>query len=395
MAAERQTLAGGTTMSYIRRRGRQSWQVQVELSSDPITGKRRRRLITVRGTKRDAERALTVAEYERDHGFDVAPDRITVPMLLDRWLRDYAAVSVAPATLKRYTELASAAGRLIGDVRAQDLRPAHVQALHARLIERGLAARTVLHHHRVLREALGWAVRMQLLATNPADAVSPPRPTHREMQTLDVAGLTRLLAACLDDEQRRLVYVAVQTGMRIGELLALRWADLDLDSGRASVSRSLQWLKGELSVRSPKTARGRRSIALSPETVETLLQQRSIQRERRLRAGEAYAQQDPSQDLVWADELGHPKPPHAVSIRFSRMARSHGFENFRFHDLRHTSATLALQAGIHPKVVSERLGHATIAITLDTYSHVLPDMQRAAADALDAVLGKAPSSGRA
>ena len=178
--------------------------------------------------------------------------------------------------------------------------------------------------------------------------------------------------------------------MRLGEPLGLKWDDLDLDDGRATIARSLQYLHRELTLRPPKTARSSRGIALSTATVEVLKEQRRTQLEHRLQLGPPYA----AKDFVWADAIGRPLRPYAVSIGFRKVATAAGHPDVRFHDLRHTSATLALRANVHPKVVSERLGHASVNITLDTYSHVLPDIQRAAADALDAMIA-APISSQA
>ena len=367
---------------YIRKRGKRSWTVQVELPPDSATGERRRRTFSVHGNRKEAQQALTRALYERDHGVDVSPDRMTVAALLNRWLRDYAEPSVAPSTFAKYGQQARRVAAMIGSVGLRDLRPAHVQTVHARLREQGLSAQSVVHHHRVLRSALAWAMRMQLVATNPADSVKPPRVERHEMRFLDEADVARLLSTCEDDEQRRLIFVALQTGLRIGELMALRWSDVDFEAGRASVSRSLQYLHRSLQFRPTKTARGRRSISISSATVTVLRQQRGVQLERRLRAGSAYD----DHDLIWGDELGRPKSPPAVSTRFMRMARRSGFDGLRFHDLRHTSATLALKAGIPAKVVSERLGHSKVAFTLDTYAHVLPDMEQAAAEAMDSMI---------
>ena len=296
----------------------------------------------------------------------------------------------APSTLRRYSGIARRLKETLGSVLLQQLRPTQIQALYARLEtgdakHRPLSKRTVLHHHRVLREALHQAVRWQLLVANPADAATPPRPVNREMRTLSAQELHALLDSLGSDDLGDLVYVAVQTGARLGELLALRWSDLDLDWGHASIVRSLDEyrLDQEPIFRPPKTGRGRRSVALSSETVRVLREHRTAQVERRLGAPEWR-----DYDLVFADVSGTPLPKARVSRQFRESARRAGFAGLRFHDLRHTAATLMLGAGVHPKVVSERLGHSTIAITLDTYSHVLPDMQRDAAEKMDETLSR-------
>ena len=367
----------------IRKRARETWEVRFELGRDPGTGRRRFRYRTVRGTKKDAERALTQALHRRDTGTDIAPARVTVAEYLQRWLRDYAAANVAPSTLRRYQQIVGRLLPLLGSLRLQHLRPTHIQEAYAALLQDGLAARTVLHHHRVLREALQHAVRWQLAASNPADAVSPPRPAEREMRALTPDEVHRLLAADGDPGLRAIIHVAVTTGLRLCELLGLRWSDLDLDGGTASISRAAQYLSGTgITFRQPKSARSRRNIALSAETVRTLREHRRRQLERRLATGPAYV----DQDLVFSTADGSVRPPYQVQAAFRTLVQRVGLGPVRFHDLRHTAATLMLRAGVPIKIVSTRLGHATAALTLDTYSHVTPDMQREAAAAVDAVL---------
>lgn len=373
----------------IRRRGKRSWQVQIELGPDPRTGARRRRFVTVQGTRRDAERARTEALHERDTGIDLRPEHVTLAQYLQRWLTDYAAHNVAPSTLLRYRQLSTRLSVLLGNLRLAEIRPAHVQSAYAALLRDGLAERTVLHHHRMLREALHHAVRWQLLGRNPADAVQPPRPARAEMRTLTSDETGVLMDAVADAGQRRLVYVALATGLRLGELLGLRWSDIDWSGSRATIQRAAQYLPASgVTLRAPKTARGRRSVALSADTLTVLREHRSNQNEARLRAGPAWS----DNGLVFARADGSLERPYPVSAAVIRQARGAGFEGLRFHDLRHTAATLMLQAGVHPKIVSERLGHATISLTLDTYSHVLPDMQQEAAAALDRLLTPPPAS---
>jgi integrase len=211
------------------------------------------------------------------------------------------------------------------------------------------------------------------------------------MHALDGAGVQRLLGACGDPDLHALVFVAVTTGLRQGEVLALRWSDVDLADGGLRVVRSLQYLGREgLRFAEPKTARSRRRLALSPDTVSALGEHRRRQLARRLALGPAYE----DQDLVFPDPLGRPAPPPRISHRFGALVRRAGVGPLRFHDLRHTHATLLLQAGVHPKVVSERLGNTSVSITLDTYSHVLPGLQEQAVRLLDGILQRPPAGER-
>jgi len=369
----------------IRKRGKESWEIRSELGRDPVTGRRKFRYQYVRGTKKQAELALTEALHKRDTGNDVTPSKITVAEYLDRWLRDYAEVNVAPSTLLRDRQIVARVKPLIGSLRLQSLRPMHIQQAYTRLLADGLAPRTVLHHHRVLRRALKQAIAWQLAVQNPADATTPPRPPRTEMRALEASEVHTLLEACQNDQLKTIIFTAVGTGMRLGELLGLRWSDLDLTTGAAHVARAAQYLpRAGTTFRTTKTARSRRNVALSPDTVRALREHRARQAERRLALGPSYD----DGDLVFATIEGRVLAPHTVSRQFHDLVRRTSVGAVRFHDLRHTAATLMLRAGVHPKVVSERLGHSTIAITLDTYSHVLPDMQRDAAEALDRVLAQ-------
>ncbi len=206
------------------------------------------------------------------------------------------------------------------------------------------------------------------------------------MRFLNPKDIAILLDACEDDDLRTLIFVALSSGLREGELLALRWSDLDLKAGRLQVTRTLHYLgKGGLQFGEPKTRRSRRRVSMSKETARVLTLHRTRQLERRLLLGSAYV----DTDLVFATETGEPIRPYTIAPRFVRVVRAAGLAHMRFHDLRHTSASLLLAAGIHPKVVSERLGHSTVNLTLDTYSHVLPGLQEQAAQSMDAYLPKA------
>ena len=235
----------------------------------------------------------------------------------------------------------------------------------------------------MLHAALHHAVKWRLLAVNAADAVDRPRAERREPVALGPDEVTRVIVAADRTRYATLVILAVMTGMRRGELLGLRWRDVDLRGGTLSVCQTGQWLTRQGVVfRPPKTAKSRRSIALSDDTRRALQAHRQQQLEERLALGPAYS----DRDLVFATAAGAPVDPSNLSRAWATIVRAAGLQRIRFHDLRHAHATLLLREGVHPKVVSERLGHASMAITLDTYSHVLPGLQQDAAARLDALL---------
>jgi integrase len=214
-----------------------------------------------------------------------------------------------------------------------------------------------------------------------------PAPVRAELSTWDAAEMRTFLASVHDDRNAPAYRLLATTGMRRGEALGLRWSDVDLDAPRVTINRSLSVVDSELVWSTPKTARSRRSVSLDPETVGSLREHRRRQLEERVAAGDAWD----GADLVFCDQLGGPLHPDRFTRAFRSAARRAGVTQIRLHDLRHTWATLALQAGIHPKVVSERLGHATTGITLDIYSHVQPELDASAASTVAQLFAEEPS----
>ncbi len=375
---------------HVRKRGK-AWAVVIELDKDP-DGKRRQKWHTVQGNKKDAERELTRLLHEINTGVYADTNRMLVADYLQRWLNDYARSSVAPKTYERYADIVNKhLSPALGQFQLAKLRPLHIQAMltdaldHGRLNGTGgLSARTVVHHHRVLHGALQQAVRWQLLPYNPSDGAVPPRAERKEMQVLDEEQTARLLAAAEGTRMYAPVLVAVTTGMRRGELLGLRWADVDLDEAVCSVQQALSTTADGLAFREPKTGKSRRSIALMPVTVKALKRHRVQQRWDKRRLDVVFD----DHGLVFPAENGQPWHPDTFSVHWRKLATTAGV-SIRLHDLRHSHATQLLRQGIHPKVVSERLGHSTIVLTMDVYSHVLPDMQEAAALKLDGALATA------
>jgi integrase len=251
------------------------------------------------------------------------------------------------------------------------------------MVAGGMAPRTTAQAYRALSGALRQAVRWQLLAVNPAAAVQPPRAERTRLAIHDTSTIGRVLHAARSTRLHLPLVLAATTGMRRGEVLALRWSQVDLDAGLARVVASLQLVAGELQLVEPKTDRARRTVALPPFTVDILRRHRRDQAERRLLLGEGW--QD--RDLVVDQGDGSPLSPDAVSRAFYRLVRSLGLPGLRLHDLRHAYATTLLAAGVHPKIASEALGHSSVAFTMDVYSHVLPTMQEGAAMAIQRALG--------
>jgi integrase len=275
---------------------------------------------------------------------------------------------------------------VLGAIPIEDVSPLQVQRLYGDLMagERPLSGGTVLNLHLVLTQAFGQAVRWDILLRSPVVGAQPPRPRRAEPVIVDQELAHRLLDAVAGTPYALAAAIALGTGMRRGEILALRWGDLDSDMSVAHVRRSVHPTKNGLAYELPKTKRSRRAVVL-PEYLRVILKtQRDTQASRRQRSGSVG-----QHDLVVDDPEGAPIHPDSLSGGWRRVLHHAGLPPVRFHDLRHAHATLMLQQGVHPKIVSERLGHSSIGITLDTYSHVLPSMQEEAARAADGIFGEA------
>jgi Site-specific recombinase XerC len=358
---------------YRRRDGR--WAAAVTLD----TGRRR---CFYGATQRAVQDKLRAASRAIDDGLSVASDRQKVGTFLTQWLAEVAQPTVRPSTYVRYRELL--AGHIIpavGHLPLVKLSPLSLQGLYAQLGQR-LAPRTVGHCHRVLHKALADALRFGLVHRNVCDAVRPPKVARAEMHVLDGDQARALLAAAVGDPLEALYVLALHAGLRSGELLALKWADVDLDAGRLSVNRTVRHMIGLGAVEGePKSARSRRNVLLTPLAITALRRHRTRQAAQRLRA--TYWD---DLDLVFTNEVGRHVQTNNLRLRsFLPLLDRAGVPTIRFHDLRHSCATLLLLAGVHVKVVSEMLGHSNIGLTLDTYSHVLPSMQADAVAKMEAL----------
>jgi len=367
-------------------RGERTWLIRVALGREPQTGKRRTFNKTFHGNKKDAQQELTRILRLQDTGNFVEPTRLSVNDYLDRWLESSVKTRVRPRTYDGYVELLGLYIRpTLGSASLSGLTPLDVQAAYTVLTDRGLSARTIRYAHSLLYMALKQAVKWRMLAYNPASGADLPRQAKAELRALSPEQVGQFLDVAKADRLGALFVLAIATGMRPGEYLGLQWPDVDLEKGAVVVRRTLVcqhgggWQFGE-----PKTDRGRRTIPLPPSVTRTLVDQRRQQATERLAAGPKYT----DHNLVFATATGEPlHERNVVNRHFKPLLRAAGLpDSFRLYDLRHTCATLLLAEGEHPKVVSERLGHASITLTLDTYSHVLPTMQQRAAERLEGVL---------
>jgi integrase len=363
---------------------------------DPATRKRKRRWHSFLGTKRQAqvECARLIAEIR--NGTAIEPNKLTLAAFLDEWL-DHVKPTVAPRTHERYAEIVRAyLAPALGTILLSKLQPIAMSTAYAAALTSGrrkstggLSPRTVHHVHQILKQALRQAVRWQLLSRNPADHVDPPRVERGEMKVWDV----NVMAAALERARSLRVFVpallAGLCGLRRGEIAALRWRHVDLDRAQLAVIESTEQTRAGVRIKAPKSGRGRK-VALPAKVVEELRAWRTRQAQELLKLGTRIG----DDTFVCArEDDGAMIQPQSITHAWDRFVTAAKLPRIRFHDLRHSHATHLLASGVHPKIASERLGHATVGLTLDTYSHVLPSMQADAAALIDAAFAGAVERG--
>jgi integrase len=372
---------------HIRERSPGHWAIVIDVR-DRVTGRRKRRWHSFAGTKRQAqvEAARLISEIQR--GTHVDATRETLAEFLDRWL-DHMRGQVSPRSHERYAELARKnIVPLLGGLSLTRLQPAHISEAYAKALTSGrrdghggLAARTITHMHRVLRQALQQAVQWQLLPRNPADMVKPPRVERRQMQTLNADATIECIESARGTNMFMPILLGLLCGLRRGEVVALRWRSVDLERGQLSVVASAEQTDQGVREKETKSGKGR-AVALSATVVAELRAHRLRQAEGLLMLGVRLS----DDHHVVAREDGQPLQPRSLSQAFRKFIRRQGLQRIRLHDLRHSAATHMLAAGVHPKIAQERLGHSSVAVTIDLYSHVLPGMQAEAVSRVDAVL---------
>ncbi len=370
-----------------------SYSVVIERDRDPLTGKRRREWHSGYATKREAEAARVDKLAAVQRGEHVEPSKLTLgAFLTTRWLPARES-SLRPSTVESYRRNVRVhIVPKLGGVRLQGLTPDVLNGFYGDRLTTagrrgdGLSPRTVRYLHSILHRALADAFRWGLVVRNIADAADPPSQKATRAvppKTWSAVELRRFLERVHDDRLYGMWLLYATTGLRRGEALGLKWSQLDLERGQAAISEARVTAGYAVRESTPKTDRGRRSVALDPATVAALREHRKRQVSEQLAYGAGYVQ---TGGLVFVQEDGSPLHPDRVSKVFGANVSALGGTRITLHGLRHTWASLALQAGVNPKVVSERLGHATVSFTLDTYSHVMPGMQEDAAAAVAALV---------
>jgi integrase len=335
-------------------------------------------------TQKEASDWLAARRTEQNQGLLVQPDKLTVGQFAERWLQDVVAHRVKPSSLYNYQKLArSYVIPMLGDIPLQKVTPVMVQRLYAQLLESGKSAKTVRLVHGWLRGLLEQAVEWQLLSRSPAARAKLPREVKPELTILTPEQIRAFLAVAEEDRLHALYALAATTGLRQGELLGLRWQDVNLEEGTLSVVQALTEVGSELVLTTPKSAAGRRTLDLPVVAATALRRWRKEQLVERLALGEAWAQPE----LVFTTKLGTPLAPSNLRRRsFRPLLQKADCPDVRFHDLRHSAATLMLAQGVQPRVLQEVLGHADIRMTLGRYGHVLREQKKEAARAVDAFL---------
>jgi integrase len=383
---------------HIRRRGARSWEIKFSLGTDPATGKRITRYHSFKGTKREAERKLTQLLKARDDGTDIEPSKQTLADFLDRW-ETWAATQVSAITLERYREIIALHVRPhLGAIQVQKLRPLHLAELYGRLQRpkdeggAGLRVGTVRYVHAVLSRTLALAVRWNVIAVNPASTAEPPRAAHAEIEILSPEQIQPLLETLRDRPIYIIAVVGLATGMRRGEMLALRWGDVDLDHGSIRVERSIEQTNRGLAFKAPKTRAGRRTVSIPSSVAAELRQHWREQQEMRLQLALGRAG---AKDLVFPRPDGSLWPPDSLSVEWRDTIRALKLPKVTLHGLRHTHVSQLIAAGLDIVSVSRRIGHANATITLGVYGHLYGNTDDKAAAIVEAALSSALGVNRA
>lgn len=360
----------------IKQRGKNSFRI----SFYDVNGNRYSE--TVHGRETDASRRLRELLVNRDKGVLMPSGRITVADHLNNWLNGYIKTNTGLRTQDAVESIIR--NHLIpnlGKLTLKQIPPQAIQSYYGKACEK-LSSRSVHYHHRILKQAFNYAVRRGILGSNPCNLVDPPSPRGKSMRTLDITELEVLLDKAESNKFYPVIYTAVSTGLRQAELLGLRWRDIDLDLMSISVNQVLYKRRGVFKFNPPKTAHSRRHVSMTPKLALYL---RKYKQEREALYREIGIELT-LDSLVFCNISGKSVDPSSLTHTFQKIVKQAGLENVRFHDLRHTFASLMLLRGVHPKIVSEALGHASVAFTMDIYSHIIKGMQSDAMALLNDVI---------
>lgn len=379
---------------HIRKRGKNSYEIIYDLPRQPGE-KRAQKSVTVRGDRKDAEKKLREILTAIDQNTYTDPGKMTLGEYLRKWLADFSLLNRRKTTEDGYRIIIEK--HLIpalGHIKLSRLQPAHIQDYYTRALREGckdprrktkeLSTTTVHHHHALLHRVLQTAYKQRLISYNPCDLVEAPRMKKYKAKVYDEAAVARLIEAAEGTVLYIPILITLATGLRRGEMLALRWSDFDPKARTITVDESLLDTSAGPQFDEVKTETSRAVLELPESVVLELLAHKKRQKRERLKAGELWR----GEDLICCREDGSRWHPGTFSDAFARLLKKHGLPHIRFHDLRHTHASHLIRMGFHPKVVCERLRHSRIGTTMDIYGHLFPGVQREVAEKLDEQLFK-------
>jgi len=381
--------ANGEGSIYQRPNG--TWVAQITTGRD-CEGKLKR--VSYSGkTRREAQEKATKALSELQNGTFVEPTKTTLSQWLDTWMQEYKKQSLRPTTYEGYKIIIDVHIKsAVGGIQLRQLQPSDLQRFYNSKLENGradgkggLSPRMIRYIHAILHGALKQAIKEGLVIRNVTEAVTLPRQKKKEFTPLNQEQVIKFLNSIKEDRLYAAFLLDIGSGLRRGELLALRWKDVDLKNGVIKVRQSLARVKGEWLFQEPKSEKSKRSVPMPDDIIVELKSHKARQNKEKLLAGDAYKK---DYDLVFATPDGRPLETRSFLRHFEKLLEEAGLPKVRFHDIRHTYATLLLEAGEHPKVVQELLGHSQITMTLDTYSHVMPELKHAAALKISNILEK-------
>ncbi len=369
------------------------WEIRFD-TEDPATGKRRQHRRHFTGTKPEAKEYLVKIESDILKGeYNVDLEQATVREYLEKWLKEYGKPNLAYRTYESYSgTIRNHILPNMGGMKLTALKPAHIQSYYSKMAatkEDGgaeLSGTSVLYHHRIIREALDHAVNMGYIPYNPADRVQPPRKNKPEIKALTVEQAQHILTTYKEHRIYPCILIALKTGMRLGEICGLRWQNVDLEAGTISVTHALQRQNSVLVLKEPKTKKSRRCIPIPADLVAGLKNIQHQQKQDKFSFGKGYD----TRGFICAWEDGRPFDPDYVSKAWAKIIKNDNDipNGVRFHDLRHTHATILLSQDVNIKIIQERLGHESITTTGDIYSHVTPAMQQKAVNILEQVFAQ-------
>lgn len=375
-------MATGNIRERITKKGERRFEITVEGEKDPVTGKRNRMYKTIKGTRREANSMMHKMINEMDEDMRIKKLPITVGAWMDQWLSLYL-VNVQETTFVGYKgKINNYIKPYLGNILLQSLRANHIQGMINDMMKRGLSPKNARETFNNLNVAMRKAVVLKMIRENPCAGVELPRVKRYHAKVYDVKTMKQVLNAAQNNDIYLIVFLALMTGMRRGELLALRWENIDLEKRIIQVRGNM--VRGEEApiIKEPKTESGIRDLVIGDDVVQVLKQARLQYMKDRMEQGPNF------QDLgfVIRQKNGVPFTPDALSRKWRRFIDENDLPRVRFHDLRHSNATALMQAGINPRVVQQRLGHADVSTTLSIYTHVLPEMDEEAAKTLDKII---------